>query len=51
MNRNETNGIVKPDSLLVNEIVHNVRTGIRSKKDLRRCDCPECREALKILGA
>ena len=34
---------------MVLDIVHNVRTGSRKRSDLRRCDCAECREALRLL--
>ena len=34
----------------VKEIVRNVKEGIRTKTDLRRCGCNNCREALKILN-
>jgi len=35
---------------LVAEILVNVRTGIRTKAELRKCGCPSCLEALRILG-
>ena len=35
----------------VDRVVANVRAGIRCKADLEFCECPACREALKILGA
>jgi len=38
------------DEKLVKEIVRNVRFGIRTKAELRRCGCEECTEALRILG-
>jgi len=31
------------------QIARNVREGIRTKADLRRCGCKNCMEALKIL--
>jgi hypothetical protein len=34
---------------LVAEILINVRTGIRTKAELKKCGCPSCREALRIL--
>lgn len=34
---------------LVEEMVRNVRFGLRKKAELRRCNCDECREALQIL--
>jgi hypothetical protein len=36
---------------LVAEILINVRTGIRDRKELQKCGCPSCLEALRILGA
>ena len=33
----------------VEEVLHNVREGIRTKRDLKLCGCPVCREALKML--
>ena len=34
----------------VKEIVANVRSKIRTRADLKRCGCPDCVEALVILG-
>lgn len=33
----------------VSEVVRNVRFGLRTKAELRRCGCPTCIEALKVL--
>lgn len=35
---------------LTRQIIRNVRHGIRDKSDLRRCGCPECELALKIMA-
>lgn len=34
---------------LVGEILINVRTGIRTTSELKKCGCPSCLEALEIL--
>ena len=34
----------------VQEVIHNVREGIRTKEDLEVCGCSVCREALKQLN-
>ena len=33
----------------IKEIVRNVREGIRTKADLKRCGCDSCERALEIL--
>ena len=34
---------------LVAEILINIRTGVQDRKELRKCGCPSCLEALRIL--
>ena len=38
------------DPLNCEEVANNVRNGIRTVGELRRCGCPRCLGALQILG-
>ncbi|MGE4275338.1 MAG: hypothetical protein AB7E27_04660 [Candidatus Methanomethylophilaceae archaeon] len=38
------------DPLNCEEVADNVREGIRTVGELRRCGCPRCLGALQILG-
>ncbi len=38
------------DPLNCQEVAGNVREGIRTVADLRKCSCPRCLGALQILG-
>ena len=41
---------IAADPLNCREVADNVRAGIRTSGDLRRCGCPRCLGALKLLG-
>ena len=41
---------IAADPLNCREVADYVRAGIRTSGDLRRCGCPRCLGALKLLG-